>query len=358
MPGSPVQITPVPPVQAPSAPGPGTHNGIPGNWTQENPGWVFTPTSGSSGGGGGGGGGAAAPATDTGTTVNVNFPDWPEGPKPTGRPAEAGFWQSGDQYSYAFDHNWYNKHRPDVQSWAEQWLRGDKNKTHWGDYTRINQDLEAEFQRQDKYDTRWEYGKYHWDTYGEPNKEDRLMPFVIGDSAGQSPSQMQTILGRSGRDWIDNKSLQYKQAMEDLSQWHFESFGRDEARSGGGDPKWGYGSEMAWFNSPDQVKAREQEFLDQEAQIAADQQAYKEKTAAAAESLRLQGKRMSSRQDVQVGGAADVRSKEVASSAKKRGTSKFKATRSKSQLGKISDRLGGLGNLGQVVADTGRGLNL
>ena len=115
---------------------------------------------------------------------------------------------------------------------------------------------------------------------------------------------------------------------------------------------------MAWFNSPDQVKAREQEFLDQEAQIAADQQYYKEKTAAAAESLRLQGKRMSSRQDVQVGGAADVRSKEVASSAKKRGTSKFKATRSKSQLGKISDRLGGLGNLGQVVADKGRGLNL
>ena len=340
-----VIIPDVPEIRIPSSPG--------GGWTQTDYGWHHSPPSGGGGGGGGGAGGGYVPPT-----VNVNIPAQPEQPKPIGRPAEWGFWQPQDTYNYAFDHNWYNKHRPDVQSWADSWLRGDKSNIHFGDYTRINQDLEAEFQRQDKYKTRWEYGKFHLDTYGQPNNEDRMLPMVIGAAAGQSPSQMQTILGRSGTDWIDNKSLQYKQAMEKLSQWHFESFGKDEAAAVGDNPKWGYGSEMAWFNSPEQVKVREQQFLDQEAEIAAEQQAYKEKTAAAAESLRLQGKRMSSRQDVQVGGAADVRSKEVAASKKKRGTSKFKATRSRSPMGTISDSLGGLGNFNQLIADRGRGLNL
>ena len=171
---------------------------------------------------------------------------------------------------------------------------------------------------------------------------------------------MQTILGRSGTDWITNNSMTYQSAMEDLSQWHFENFGKDEAADLGTDPKWGYGSEMAWYNSPGQQEIRHQALLTQEAAIAAQQQAYKEKTAAAAESLRLQGKRMSSRQDVQVGGAADVRSKEVAASAKKRGTSKFKSTRPRSRIGRISDHFGGLKNIGQMVESwqPQRGMNV
>jgi hypothetical protein len=109
----------------------------------------------------------------------------------------------------------YTNQYSDIQNAYNSWLYDSRN-VHWADYVRLNSNLEQYWQKNKdgylkdlfggKAPNRWDFGAYHYNTYGR--NESRTLPKVVDVPASSKRNEMVTIIVRqnNGRIMDDNSA--------------------------------------------------------------------------------------------------------------------------------------------------------
>jgi len=133
---------------------------------------------------------------------------------------------------------------------------------HWADYVKANPGLHDAWQSTHGQHglSRWQWGAQHYEQYGK-NEPKRILPFVVGGFKGNNTT-----------DVIHYDPNDAERAKHDFAAWHY-------ARGGGKTEGGRWASEMDWYNSPGQVKKREEEARIREQDRVAQQALYSQMTA-------------------------------------------------------------------------------
>lgn len=228
--------------------------------------------------------------------------------------------------SYGFDPGYYQKEYPGMREGFEAWRDQRASNMHYGDYVRMNPDLEAHWlspvsvgghftQANDQ--SRWAWGQEHYSTSGRA--EQRIIPLTIDHAGNVHGGNRRTIfverLGE-GRDAAGYRhrtgalSATNQQAFNKWMQHHYETTGKAQGK---------FGSKTEWYNSPDQMEVRRLEDQAFQQQLAAQQAEQQRQAQEALEAMYAKARRVKTSHTTGASGAGQFRAKGLTSSENKRG---------------------------------------
>lgn len=227
--------------------------------------------------------------------------------------------------SYGFDPTYYQKEYPGMRAGFEAWRDQRVANMHYGDYVRMNPDLEAHWLdptkghfTQANNQSRWAWGDEHWKTSGA-GEAGRLMPLTIDHAGNVHGGSRRTIfverLGE-GRDHTGARnrtgplSATNQAAFNKWMQHHYETTGKASGK---------FGSKTEWYNSPDQVEIRRLEDQAFQEKLAAQQAEQQRQAQEALEAMYAKARRVKTSHTTGASGAGQFRAKGLTSSENKRG---------------------------------------
>ena len=210
--------------------------------------------------------------------------------------------------TWDFNPRYYEQQAPDVRAHFDKWA-ADYTNTNWRAYTDYHTDVNAQRLREIEAGTtgpsmwRFNYGANHFNTHGR--NESRLLPKIVGTNlGGDSPYYIPYMHGAGSGHGLN------KQAYDAYLAWHHDTKGRHEGK---------FGSEQAFYDSPQQVEIRRKEAMEWEEELRAQQRAIEEEAMKQQQEQYELSRRIKSSTPTLAQGAGRVKGKGLSESEARRG---------------------------------------